>query len=364
MSPLSVPAVRVRGAVHLAVFFTLVAGITFATYRAYVDEREVFSPGLHRQLSEIATLTSNQLLSWQQERRGDAMVAASSAGLMPDLERAVGLHPEPEAQARAIHWLEAVRNNYQYSSASLTDTAGAIEVNSGQELAIPLFYQTIGREVSHSQGIFVRYYPRDLQQVMKSHWVIGAPLRSPSGQPVGSILFAADPWQYPFPVALKWPSATNSGRVWMIRQEGPNVRAIGYASGMPGQPMESIISLSDRNSPFVQAIYSGNGMADGVNPSGGRSAASTVAGPVDSGFQAVLAMIDEDEAYRPLQRTKLLLIFISALLVALCGGGVGWIWRQQVLESYRQRLNAEKERRALVGHYDYLARFANDAIIL
>ncbi len=45
-----------------------------------------------------------------------------------------------------------------------------------------------------------------------------------------------------------------------------------------------------------------------------------------------------------------------ALLISLCAAGVGWVWRR--------RLKAGQDRRALIGHYDFLTRFANDAVFL
>ncbi len=48
----------------------------------------------------------------------------------------------------------------------------------------------------------------------------------------------------------------------------------------------------------------------------------------------------------------------------MCAAGVGLIWRHQVSVSYRERYEAEQKRRALLGHYDYLTRYANDAILL
>ncbi len=78
----------------------------------------------------------------------------------------------------------------------------------------------------------------------------------------------------------------------------------------------------------------------------------------------IVALMDESEAYQTLRQDKLVLGLAAGLLIVLSGAGVGWIWRQQVLHSYQQQLDAERERRALIGHYDYLTRYANDAVFL
>jgi PAS domain S-box-containing protein len=178
------------------------------------------------------------------------------------------------------------------------------------------------------------------------------------------LVLNVDPWLYPFPDLLKWPSATRSGKVFLGRRENGNIRAIGAGAGRSGtEPDETLIGTSEQASPFIRAFKVQNGNVDGPDPSG-RRVVGVVRRLPESETAFMVALMDEDEAYQPLRRNEFLLALAAALLVVLSGGGVGWIWRQQVLQSWRQQLEAERERRALVGHYDYLTRFANDAVFL
>src|ERR1035438_9701004 len=101
MSPLKTPATPVRGTVHLVVFLALAAGIAFAGYRTWAQEQYLYREALHKQLADIAALKISQLMAWQQERKGDALVADRSATMMPELERVMGPEPWPQAQADA-----------------------------------------------------------------------------------------------------------------------------------------------------------------------------------------------------------------------------------------------------------------------
>ena len=361
MGPLKTPDTSVRSTLHLAVFLVLVAGTVVAAYRAYAQEKEVFREEFHKQLSDLTALKIGQILAWQAERKGDAQVAIDSAVMMPELETALG--SAPEAQAHVLRWMEGIRQSYKYSSVQLLDPAGNVRLATGPPLADPEFLRTRARETAAAGTLLFQYYPRGAG-VLQSHFLACAPLRSRTGALVGSLVLNVDPWLYPFPDVLKWPSATRSGKLFLGRRENGNLRAIGAGTGRSGrEPDELVISFSEQTSPFVRAAKVRNGNVDGPDPSG-RPVAGVVTLLPGSETTFMVALMDEDEAYQPLRQNQLLLALASGLLIVLCGAGVGWIWRQQVLQSYRQQLDAEKERRALIGHYDYLTRFANDAVFL
>ncbi len=357
------PAARARGTLHVALFCALACGIVFIAAHSWLEERRIFRAALYEQLDEIATSKNAGIFAWQLQRTGNAAVTARSAVLIPDVIRTLGGDPAPAAASQAAQWLEQIRETYRYDNAALLDASGAIRVSTGRELAPPGFYQAIGQNVAADGKAVSKYYPGDSPGV-QSQFMFCAPLRSGSGAIAGSVLLTLDPWVYPFPALLKWPSPSRSGVVWMVRREGQNVRALGFGPGPAGKRIESITSLSLRDSPLVKAVAVRNGIVDGTSAAGAGSAAVARAMTKENSSPVMLAMIDETEAYQPLRQTRTLLILSAGLLIALCGVGVGWIWRRQVLESSRQRVFAENERRELAERYDYMTRFANDAVFL
>src|ERR1017187_5939289 len=53
-----------------------------------------------------------------------------------------------------------------------------------------------------------------------------------------------------------------------------------------------------------------------------------------------------------------------AALIAAAAFGLGMLWRHQRLRFYQQAYEAEQERRALEGHFDYLSHYTNDISLL
>ncbi len=66
----------------------------------------------------------------------------------------------------------------------------------------------------------------------------------------------------------------------------------------------------------------------------------------------------------PLRQEVALIVTSFILLAAALVGGILFVWSRQEALGTRQRLEAEMARRAMLGHFDYLSRYANDIILL
>jgi hypothetical protein len=219
----------------------------------------------------------------------------------------------------------------------------------------------LAQGAARTDGVIFRDFPSDIR-VVRPHFALGVGLKSDSGASSGAILLGIDPFVALYPVILKWPTASRTGEVVLVRRDGDQVLYLSDLSRRPGSAMELRKSLTERTSPVVRAVLGEEGITDGLNYSGIPVLASARRVPNSEWF--VVAKIDESEAYAPLQENLRLILFVGGLLVLMCATGVGLIWRHQVSTSYRQQIEAEQERRALLGHYDYLTRYANDAILL
>lgn len=78
----------------------------------------------------------------------------------------------------------------------------------------------------------------------------------------------------------------------------------------------------------------------------------------------MVAKVDKEAIYSPLQYQLEMVGFITVLLIILAGSFLGFWWRHQHAVFYRTQYEAELERQALLKHFDYLVRYANDIILL
>ena len=352
---------RLPGRLHFAVLLTLTLAIVFAGYRFYQAQKRVVERDLRQQLIEVAAVKVNQVVAWRLERVGDAAVAVAETRLMPAVQQVLASTEDAEVRQRVLAWMDAVRTNYQYANIVLTDRDGKIRLSSGQLLGTPQLYADLAQGAARSDGVIFRDFPPDIR-IVRPHFALGIGLKSDSGATPGAILLGIDPWVALYPTILKWPTSSRTGEAVLVRRDGDEVLYLSDLRRKPGSAMELRKSLTDRTSPVVRAVLGEEGVADGIDYSGIPVLAAARRVPDSEWF--VVAKIDELEAYAPLRDSGRLVLLIGGLLVLMCATGVGLIWRHQASTSYRQQYEAEQERRALLGHYDYLTRYANDAILL
>jgi PAS domain S-box-containing protein len=346
---------------HLSVLLIFAAVVGFFGYRFYATERQALDLDLHNHLQEIVDLKANEIAAWRLERLGDAQVAAADSRLMPLLQRILRGHDSPEVRDQVLGWMNAMRTSYQYANVVLTDSTGHLRVSSGQLLGTPELYTQLTQEAIGSKDIVFRDVAAD-GQVSKSHFVLGAGLRSEDGQPFGAVLLGIDPWTFLYPVILKWPSTGKTGEAVLVRRDQDQALFLNDLQRSPGAAMKMRIPLTNQSTVGVKAALGQQGRIDGLDYSGARVLASAKQVPDSPWF--VLAKMDEDEALQPLRQTGRMLWLITGSLILIATAGIALIRRHQISTFYRQRYEAEQERRALLGHYDYLTRFANDAILL
>ncbi len=354
---------RETDGLHVAVLMVLASAIGYGGYQFYSTQKQVIESGLHRQLVEIAAAKVSQVSVWRQERMGDAALAAVEARLMPDVQQVLHSRGTPEARRRTLEWMEALRSNYRYANIVLLNSDGQSLLTTGERLGTEDLYAEMVRESARApNGWAFREYHSD-PRVVRPHFVLGVRLRTDQGETSGVMLMGIDPQVTVYPSIMKWPTDSRTGEVFLVRRDGDRVLILSDLRRGPEAAMQLEGLGTKTLSPAVRAVVS-QGIARGVDKSGVEVIATALRVPGDGKDWFVVSQIHAEEAYQPVRDLRMMVLLVSVLLFLACAAGVGLIWRHQVSMSYQQRYESEQERRALLGHYDYLTRNANDAILL
>jgi hypothetical protein len=356
----SAPASAPRARIHIAVFLTLVATIALVGRSAYSTLEGQFDVDLRRQMGEVADLKAKQVAAWRTERLGDAAVAVAGARLMSAVPGVLRGASTPEATEQLRSWLDAIRVQYQYETIVLVDTEGRTRLASGQLLAPQERYAALAAEAFQSDRIVFRALPRD-DRVSRSHLTLAARLVNSTGASPGAIVLGIDPSIPRYRLILTWPSDSRSGEIVLGRRDGDAALYLSAPRRQPDSAMTLRENLSTRESPMARAALGIEAAQPGVLSGVTVMAAAR---PVPESDWFVVASLDIDEAYAPMRQTLIRLLQIGGVLVVMCGIGIALIWRYQRSTFERQRTESERERQALVGHYEFLTRFGNDAILL
>jgi PAS domain S-box-containing protein len=191
------------------------------------------------------------------------------------------------------------------------------------------------------------------------HLGLNLPVRAtPDGKPFGAILFSINPAEHLYPLLRTWPFESQTAETLLVRREGDEAVYLNDTGFHPDAALRLRIPMSRGDHPAVKAVLGANGIVGGTGIRGVPVIAAVRAVPDMPWY--LIAKMDVEEVEGPIRRRSVLLILATASLILAVGAAIFTLWRRQQLQSYK----ADLERQALIGHYDYLSRFANDIILL
>jgi PAS domain S-box-containing protein len=190
-----------------------------------------------------------------------------------------------------------------------------------------------------------------------------APLQSSSSfDPVATLLLKIDPDRFLYPLIQAWPTPSGSAETLLVRREGNEAVYLNELRHQKHTALTLRFPLSRGGLPAAMAIGGFEGVANGVDYRGIPVLAAVKHVP-DSPWYLV-AKVDTREIFAPMRQEMVLIVTSFTLLAAALVAGILFVWSRQETLATRQRLEAEMARRAMLGHFDYLSRYANDIILL
>lgn len=358
------PSNRHQIRAEILVMGGLAAAIAGGGFGFYNIQKHDIEQDVHQHLREVVALKVAEIAEWRKERLGDARVATAAAMLSGDAAKEVEGQASPKMRQTVLAWLDSMRASYDYASVSITDKEGNIRAVSGELLGPADGYRALAKEVAESGEAVIREFAPGNGST-KPHLVLAAALNEAGGKRIGALLLGIDPAAYLYPKVLRWPTPTRTGQVILLRRDRGDVLFLSQLEGVPGSPMSLRRSLSNRASVSVRAAL-GETEVDGTigAANGHAEQVEGAAGRVPDSDWFVLANMHADEAYERLGQIRRAIWIFGGMLLLLSCTGMEVIRRRQQSKFYRRLYEAEVEKQALRGQYDFLARFANDAIIL
>ena len=165
-----------------------------------------------------------------------------------------------------------------------------------------------------------------------------------------------------FPLIRAWPTPSPTAETLLVRREGDEVVFLNELRHRKGTALNLRFPVSKRGLLAAMAVRGYEGVADGIDYRGVPVLGALQGVPGSSWF--LVAKVDAEEIYAPIYQRALWLLAIAFSLILATGTASGLVWRHLRARFYQQKYEAEVDRRALLGHYDYLSRYANDIILL
>ncbi|MBU4231728.1 MAG: PAS domain S-box protein [Proteobacteria bacterium] len=179
---------------------------------------------------------------------------------------------------------------------------------------------------------------------------------------LGALVFIIDPEKFLFPLIQSWPTASPTAETLLVRQEGDRVLFLNTLRHRKDPPLTITLSLDSPQLPAVFAIKGDAGIVDGLDYRGVPVLAVTKSIPGTSWH--MVAKVDKDEVFAGLHREGKMIAAGVFTLVLLVGMSMGWALTAQRKGHYKVLFRLQNERQALLAHFEYLVKYANDIILL
>jgi PAS domain S-box-containing protein len=307
----------------------------------------------------VADSKADLVRRWRAERLADAETLAADPLLAEALlSGRAGERAEAAAELRS--WFDGLRATGDYLFVTVTDESGAIRIAAGVLPAADHDHlRALARRAVATRAPFVG----DLRTASGGVALdIVAPLYGRRGEPAGAVIIRSDAQPYLLRAVEAWPRSSPSGEGLLVQRAGPDVVVLNAPRHGGHGPLTLRRPADDHALPAARAIRGERGAGVGIDYRGVEVLAATTG--VAGSPWGVVVKEDLVDVLAPL-RERGAWTFASVLaLVAVAAGGLLALWRKQVHQAERMRLEAELARTAFARKIERLTRYAHDMVFV
>ncbi len=347
-------------------FILFTFAITATGYFLFQRYKENIKTDKLHELGGIAELKINQVTNWMAERRGDAISLNNDPLFVEEVDHWLQQGgPDGEIKTRLIERLSSLQEAYEghgYTSISLIDNNGQLRLSSSAD-ETPLkgdeeertLESIRTRQVEFSD---IHWETHNGKKVLDIE--IAAPLFIGKGEhahTIGTLFFRTNPERSLFPIIQHWPTTSASAENLLVRREGDQVVYLNELRHSKNTALAMHMPLSQSRLPAAMAALGREGIVEGIDYRG--VPVVCVLSKVPGTSWSMVTKIDKPEIYAPINQMR---NWMAGLMIALvsAGGGIAIFWRNREIKQFE----AELKHAVLEKHLDYLAKYANDIILL
>jgi two-component system sensor histidine kinase/response regulator len=183
---------------------------------------------------------------------------------------------------------------------------------------------------------------------------VTSPLAYADGTRVGLVM-SMDLRSFLYPFIQTWPIPSSTAETLLVRRDGDTVVYLNDLRFRKGAALDLRFPVTEKTLLAVRAVTEPPGLVTGTDYRGQVVLGSTQR--IEGSDWALVAKMDEAEAYAPTQQAALVATAGIAALLLVLAAGITAAWRIQVASTLREKV-------ALGERYAFLSRNANDGVLL
>lgn len=348
----------------LLTFLVLSLSIWAVGYSYYSREKESIQRDKQEDLLAIADLKVQQIADWRRERLSDGEIISQDPFFTLRI-REWFQKRDPELKQKILSRMQSFRRDYQYRSLVLLDSGGEIHlvVPEGKESLGPDARQLTLEAMRTGKTILSDLYQSRTHNLILLTIVVPlADSAKPAGTAAGALLLRVDPSRFLYPLIQSWPTPSASAETIMVRREGNDVVFLNELRQKKHTALTLRFPVSAQKLPAALAVHGREGIVEGIDYRGIPVITAIKRVPDSPWF--LIAKVDQEEIYAPIRQRLWTTTLLVSIMILGAGGFIGLFWWHQQATFYQERYKADLNRLALLQHFEYLTKYANDIILL
>lgn len=323
-----------------------------------------------QQLAAVTQVKAHDIDGRIQHHLQYAQVAGDSSGLAIAVDELSEHGQLPPSQRKYVEQrLAALQAGNAYTRVALLGIDGTPRAfvgetphpSSEKEIAT-LFHDAVEAKKPVIGNIHWYFDQEGLRRMR--HQVV-APLlpQGPAGKVVGGVLLELNPELRLIPLATSWPIPSKTIETGLAMKEVSGVTLLNSRAGEERAPPRYVSFLEHPEMIATQvAVGATDTPLQGLDYQGSSIIGYGVAIP-DTNL-LILAKMDIEEIEKPARSAATRMALAFFLFLAVCALAIYFRWRGKDVQHQMMQQQAELQKQALIKHFDYLNKYANDVILL
>ena len=339
---------------------SIIAGIFYYNY-----QRKNLLTEKQQELSAISYLKIRQITQWRLERINDGKFLGENILLVREFSEFLKNPTSLTLRKNIIQSLKSLTENFDYKNALLVEKSGNVRLAYPEEdtLIGDNLKQLLPGIIKHRENVLT-----DLHKVNRISFVhldLVVPLIDHTMNDtlvLGLLALRVDPRQVLYPLIESWPTPSKSAETLLLRREGDEIVYLNELRHLKNSELILKKPVSSMKLPAALAVQGITGTIDGVDYRNVPVVAAMNKIPATQWY--MVAKMDREEILSALTNQMKMIVIMLILVILTSGSILALIIRNQRVIFYREKYEGELDRLALVKHFDYILKFANDIILL
>ncbi len=328
------------------IFLGLSLGISAMAYRFYLSDRSEIKNKIQQDLSAIADLKANLIMSWRKERLADAIVIRNTQQVAQQVQDYLNNPSDPGLTQALLALMTTLKDQNGYASVLLLDTTQKLRLGTqGDDLSGHCDQACFTAALKSREVVFSDLYRSSPEGRIRSDLYIPLLLNARTGWTVNGIMvLRIDPYRFLYPIVQSWPTPSQSAESLIVRQEGDQVVYLSELRHRRNSALSFSLPLATPRLPAAVVARGNVGVMEGVDYRGVPVVAALRTIPGTPWY--LVAKVDSSEILTPLRERAWVVAIVTTLLIVIAGTGVGFWWKHETSLFYRRELETERERQA------------------